>query len=97
MAGVVIGETAVVGDNVVMLHRVTLGGSGNEMGLRHPLIGHGSLLGAGTTVMGPVILGPGSKVSSSACMHPSALQCQPLSTYSSVTSPLTCLLACVPL
>jgi hypothetical protein len=45
--GVVIGETAVVGDNVSMLHHVTLGGSGTGSGVRHPTIGHGVLLGAG--------------------------------------------------
>jgi serine O-acetyltransferase len=43
----VIGETAVVGDNVSMLHQVTLGGSGTGTGMRHPTIGNGVLLGAG--------------------------------------------------
>lgn len=51
-----------VGDNVVMLHRVTLGGSGHSINLRHPVIGHGCLLGAGTTVLGPILVGPGCKV-----------------------------------
>lgn len=60
--GVVIGETAVVGDNVSMLHHVTLGGSGTGKGIRHPTIGHGVLLGAGCTVLGPVMVGCGSKV-----------------------------------
>ncbi|GIL87647.1 hypothetical protein Vretimale_14672 [Volvox reticuliferus] len=60
--GVVIGETAVVGDNVSMLHRVTLGGSGTGGGVRHPTIGHGVLLGAGVTVLGPVTVGAGSKL-----------------------------------
>ncbi|KXZ46071.1 hypothetical protein GPECTOR_47g346 [Gonium pectorale] len=60
--GVVIGETAVVGDNVSMLHHVTLGGSGTGRGIRHPVIGHGVLLGAGVTVLGPVTVGAGSKV-----------------------------------
>ncbi|GLC36490.1 hypothetical protein PLESTB_000153900 [Pleodorina starrii] len=60
--GVVIGETAVVGDNVSMLHHVTLGGSGTSRGVRHPTIGHGVLLGAGVTVLGPVTVGAGSKV-----------------------------------
>ncbi|PNH10165.1 Serine acetyltransferase 5 [Tetrabaena socialis] len=60
--GVVIGETAVVGDNVSMLHHVTLGGSGTGRGVRHPTIGHGVLLGAGVTVLGPVVVGAGSKV-----------------------------------
>jgi serine O-acetyltransferase len=60
--GVVIGETATIGDNVSMLHHVTLGGSGVGKGVRHPQIGHGVLLGAGVTVLGPVTLGPGAKV-----------------------------------
>jgi serine O-acetyltransferase len=60
--GIVIGETAVVGDNVSMLHRVTLGGSGASTGIRHPTIGHGVLLGAGTTVLGPIHVGYSSKV-----------------------------------
>ncbi|KAG2483383.1 hypothetical protein HYH03_017735 [Edaphochlamys debaryana] len=60
--GVVIGETAVVGDNVSMLHRVTLGGSGSGRGVRHPRIGHGVLLGAGAVVLGPVKVGSGAKV-----------------------------------
>ncbi|GBF88441.1 hypothetical protein Rsub_01153 [Raphidocelis subcapitata] len=60
--GVVIGETASIGDNVSMLHHVTLGGSGVGKGTRHPQVGHGVLLGAGVTVLGPVTLGPGAKV-----------------------------------
>eukprot|EP00955_Chlamydomonas_euryale_P041912 352159-Chlamydomonas_euryale.AAC.9 len=60
--GVVIGETAVVGDNVSMLHHVSLGGSGTGDGIRHPTVGHGVLLGAGASVLGPVVIGAGSKV-----------------------------------
>ena len=61
--GVVIGETAVVGDNVSMLHHVTLGGSGTGEGtVRHPTVGHGVLLGAGVSVLGPIMIGAGSKV-----------------------------------
>lgn len=60
--GVVIGETAVVGDNVSMLHHVTLGGSGTGKGIRHPTIGHGVLLGAGVSVLGNVTVGCGAKV-----------------------------------
>jgi len=62
LAGVVIGETAVVGDNVSMLHHVTLGGSGTGKGIRHPTIGHGVLLGAGVSVLGNVTVGCGAKV-----------------------------------
>lgn len=60
--GVVIGETAVVGDNVSLLHHVTLGGSGTVRGTRHPRVGDGALLGAGVCVLGPVSVGAGSKV-----------------------------------
>lgn len=59
---VVIGETAVVGDDVSMLHEVTLGGTGKETGDRHPKIGNGVLLGAGTKVLGNVRIGDGSKI-----------------------------------
>jgi serine O-acetyltransferase len=60
--GVVIGETAVVGDDVSMLHGVTLGGTGKELGDRHPKIGEGVLLGTGAIVLGNVRVGRGSKV-----------------------------------
>ncbi|KAK9862323.1 hypothetical protein WJX84_006529 [Apatococcus fuscideae] len=60
--GVVIGETAVVGDNVSMLHHVTLGGSGTGSGIRHPHIGHGVLIGAGVSVLGNVFVGYDSKI-----------------------------------
>ena len=59
---IVIGETAMVGDNVSMLHHVTLGGSGTGSGTRHPTIGNGVLLGAGVSVLGPVVIGHCSKV-----------------------------------
>ncbi|KAL6779854.1 SAT1 [Auxenochlorella protothecoides x Auxenochlorella symbiontica] len=60
--GIVIGETAVVGDNVSMLHHVTLGGSGTGRGRRHPTIGNGTLLGAGVSVLGPIIVGANCKI-----------------------------------
>ncbi|MDH3689971.1 MAG: serine O-acetyltransferase [Gammaproteobacteria bacterium] len=60
--GVVIGETAVVGDNVSMLHEVTLGGTGKDTGDRHPKIGCGVLLGAGAKILGNVVIGRCSKV-----------------------------------
>ncbi|KAK2630730.1 hypothetical protein QOZ80_UnG0727600 [Eleusine coracana subsp. coracana] len=60
--GVVIGETAVVGDNVSILHHVTLGGTGKAVGDRHPKIGDGVLIGAGATVLGNVRIGAGAKV-----------------------------------
>jgi len=60
--GVVIGETAVVGDNVSMLHEVTLGGTGKQVGDRHPKIESGVLLGAGAKILGNIRVGAGSKV-----------------------------------
>jgi serine O-acetyltransferase len=62
--GVVIGETAVVGDDVSMLHGVTLGGTGAERGDRHPKIGKGVLLGAGAKVLGNIQVGDYAKVAS---------------------------------
>jgi serine O-acetyltransferase len=61
---VVIGETAVVGDDVSMLHEVTLGGTGKESGDRHPKVGNGVLIGAGAKILGNVKIGDGSKVAS---------------------------------
>ncbi|MGI9402188.1 MAG: serine O-acetyltransferase [Rhizobiaceae bacterium] len=60
--GIVIGATATVGDNVSMVHGVTLGGTGKEGGDRHPKIGHGVLLGAGATVLGNIDVGSCSRV-----------------------------------
>ncbi len=58
----VIGETAVVEDNVSMLHEVTLGGTGKETGDRHPKVRHGVLIGAGAKILGNVELGEGAKI-----------------------------------
>ena len=60
--GVVIGETAVVGDNVSLLHEVTLGGTGKESGDRHPKVGSGVMIGAGAKILGNIRIGEGSKV-----------------------------------
>ena len=59
---IVIGETAVVGDNVSMLHSVTLGGTGKEDGDRHPKIGNGVLIGAGAKVLGNIHVGDCSRI-----------------------------------
>lgn len=59
---IVIGETAVVGDNVSMLHSVTLGGTGKETGDRHPKIGDGVLIGAGAKVLGNIRVGRCSRI-----------------------------------
>lgn len=55
--GVVIGETAVVGDGVSLLHGVTLGGTGKERGDRHPTIGAGTMIGAGAAILGNITIG----------------------------------------
>lgn len=59
---IVIGETVVVGDNVSMLHSVTLGGTGKEDGDRHPKIGNGVMIGAGATILGNITIGNCSRV-----------------------------------
>jgi serine O-acetyltransferase len=59
---VVIGETAVVEDNVSLLHEVTLGGTGKERGNRHPKVRRGVLIGAGAKILGNIEIGVGSKV-----------------------------------
>jgi serine O-acetyltransferase len=59
---IVIGETAVVGDNVSMLHSVTLGGTGKEDGDRHPKIGNGVMIGAGAKVLGNISVGYCSRI-----------------------------------
>jgi len=62
--GVVIGETAVVGDDVSILQGVTLGGTGAQRGDRHPKIGKGVLLGAGAKVLGNIHVGDYAKIAS---------------------------------
>ena len=62
--GVTVGETAVVGDDVSMLHAVTLGGTGAQRGDRHPKIGRGVLLGAGAKVLGNIDIGEYAKIAS---------------------------------
>ncbi len=59
---IVIGETAIVGDNVSMLHSVTLGGTGKEDQQRHPTIGCGVLIGAGAKVLGNITIGNCSRI-----------------------------------
>jgi len=59
---IVVGETAVVGDNVSMLHSVTLGGTGKEEEDRHPKIGDGVLIGAGAKVLGNISIGHCSRI-----------------------------------
>ncbi|KAL2316660.1 hypothetical protein Fmac_030536 [Flemingia macrophylla] len=60
--GIVVGETAVIGNNVSILHSVTLGGTGKTSGDRHPKIGDGVLIGAGTCILGNIRVGEGAKI-----------------------------------
>jgi len=64
--GVVIGETAEVGDNVTLYHGVTLGGTGKDVGKRHPTIEDNVLIGTGAKVLGPINVGKGAKIGSNA-------------------------------
>ncbi len=62
--GLVVGETAEVGDDVSMLHHVTLGGSGKQTGDRHPKIRKGVLIGAGAAILGNIVVGEHARVAS---------------------------------
>ncbi len=64
--GVVIGETAVIGDDCTLYHGVTLGGTSWNKGKRHPTLEHGVVIGAGAKVLGPIIIGAGAKIGSNA-------------------------------
>jgi serine O-acetyltransferase len=64
--GVVIGETAEVGEDVTIFHGVTLGGTGRETGKRHPTVGDRVTIGAGAKVLGPVKLGEDSRIGANA-------------------------------
>ena len=64
--GVVIGETAVIGDDVTLYHGVTLGGTSWNKGKRHPTLADGVIVGAGTQILGPITIGEGAKVGSNA-------------------------------
>ena len=64
--GVVIGETAEVGDDVTLYHEVTLGGTSWDKGKRHPTLGKGVVIGAGAKVLGPITVGDGAKIGSNA-------------------------------
>ncbi len=64
--GVVIGETAKIGDDVTIYHDVTLGGTSLSEGLRHPQIGNGVIIGAGAQLLGPVKIGDNARIGSNA-------------------------------
>lgn len=62
--GIVIGETAEIGTNCTIYHQVTLGGTGKDVGKRHPTIGDNVLIGAGAKILGPVYIGDNSRIAS---------------------------------
>ena len=64
--GVVIGETAEIGNNVTIYHGVTLGGTSWDKGKRHPTLGDNVIIGAGAKVLGPITVGAGARVGSNA-------------------------------
>jgi serine O-acetyltransferase len=64
--GVVIGETAEIGDDVYMYHQVTLGGTSSEHGKRHPTLGNNVIIGAGAKVLGAILVGDGARIGANA-------------------------------
>ena len=64
--GVVIGETTIIGDDVLLYQGVTLGGTGKETGKRHPTLGNGVMVGAGAKVLGSVTIGDNTKIAAGA-------------------------------
>lgn len=64
--GVVIGETATIGNNVTIYHDVTLGGTSFEKGIRHPQLGNDVIIGAGAQLLGPIHIGDGARIGSNA-------------------------------
>ena len=64
--GIVIGETAIVGNDCKLFHGVTLGGTGKERGKRHPTLGNGVMVGSGAKVLGNVTIGDNAKIGANA-------------------------------
>jgi len=64
--GIVIGETAEVGDDVTMFHGSTLGGTGKDTGKRHPTVGNNVIISAGAKILGPIKIGDNSKIGANA-------------------------------
>lgn len=64
--GVVIGETAEVGDDALLYHGVTLGGRSSNKGKRHPTVGDGVTIGAGARILGPVLIGDRTQIGANA-------------------------------
>lgn len=74
--GIVIGETAVVEDNVSILQEVTLGGTGNEQGDRHPKVREGVMIGSGAKILGNIEIGRGSRVGAGSVVLDDVPECK---------------------
>jgi len=68
-SGVVIGETAEIGDNVVLFHNVTLGGTGKHSGKRHPTIGNNVFIGTGAILLGPITVGDNVRIGANTFLY----------------------------
>ncbi|MDF2865197.1 MAG: serine O-acetyltransferase [Clostridia bacterium] len=64
--GIVIGETAEIGDDCLIYHGATLGGTGKDVGKRHPTIGNNCMIGSGSKLLGPIVIGNNVKVGANA-------------------------------
>lgn len=73
--GIVIGETAVIGDNVSIFHEVTLGGTGKEQGDRHPKVRDGVMIAAGAKIFGNIVIGENAKVAGSSVVLKDVPKC----------------------
>lgn len=73
--GLVIGETAEIGDDVTLYHDVTLGGISLEKGKRHPTLENGVIVGAGAHILGPVTIGAGARIGSNAVVRQDVSKC----------------------
>lgn len=75
-SGIVIGETAELGDDVTLYQGVTLGGTGKDKGKRHPTIGHNVTIGSGAKILGPITVGHNAKIGAGAvvvrCVPPNS-------------------------
>ncbi len=67
--GIVIGETAIIGDDVLLYHQVTLGGTSLDKAKRHPTLGNGVLVGMGAKILGPITVGDNCKVGANAVVN----------------------------
>ena len=65
-AGVIIGETTIIGDNCTLYQGVTLGGTGKDVGKRHPTLGNNVMVGAGAKILGPFTVGDNAKIAANA-------------------------------